>query len=211
MKVWFSDKELSEVLGITRQGVNQKAKRGKWHRRAFSANGGPEYRYHLKDLPEDIQAAYAASLQVPFEALQNQLKPPPKAPVKVTIDGYKGRLKEDTPQKLGTHVPKPSGKSHSYRQKIIDAFSDSGLSAKQFIESYNNNLIASDIKERLGRWGHIGSTAVFYQNWRRRYQQFGLAGLAPQYHDRGKDGATLSQEAKDRIEWLYLDPPISPA
>jgi putative transposase len=67
-------------------------------------------------------------------------------------------------------------------------------------------LIASDIKERLGRWGHIGSTAVFYQNWLRRYQQFGLAGLAQQYHDRGKDGATLSQEAKDRIEWLYLDP-----
>jgi hypothetical protein len=26
---------------------------------------------------------------MPLEALQNQLKPPPKAPVKVTIGGYK--------------------------------------------------------------------------------------------------------------------------
>jgi hypothetical protein len=119
MNIWLSDKELSEVLRITRQGVNLKAKRGKWHRRAFSVNGGTEYRYHVKDLPEDIQAAYAASLQMPLEALQNELKPPPKAPVKVTIDGYKGRSKEDTLQKLGTHVPKPSGILHSIDKKSL--------------------------------------------------------------------------------------------
>jgi plasmid maintenance system antidote protein VapI len=26
MKIWFSDRGLAEILGITRQGVNQKAK-----------------------------------------------------------------------------------------------------------------------------------------------------------------------------------------
>ncbi|MDR2247744.1 MAG: hypothetical protein LBE17_13920, partial [Treponema sp.] len=139
---------------------------------------------------------------MPFEALQNQLKPPPKAPVKVSIGGYKGRSKEDKPPKAWNACTETEREIAFNRQKIIDAYSDSGLSAKQFIELYNDNVIVSDIKERLGRWGHIGSTAVFYQNWLRRYQQFGLAGLAPQYHDRGKDGATLSQEAKDRIEWL---------
>jgi histidinol phosphatase-like enzyme len=75
MKVWLSDKELAEILGITRQGSNAKAKRGKWCRRGFVVNGGMEYRYHIKDLPEDIQAAYAANLQITFEALQRQLKP----------------------------------------------------------------------------------------------------------------------------------------
>jgi hypothetical protein len=166
---------------------------------------GHEHRYHIKDLPEDIQAAYAASLNMPLEAFQNELKPPPKVPVKVNIGSYKGRSKEEKPLKTKDQCTETERDIARNRQKIIDAYNSSGLSVKQFIESYNNNLIASDIKERLGRCGHIGSTSVFYQNWLRRYQQCGLAGLATQYHDRGKEGATLSQEAQDRIEWLYLD------
>ncbi|MDR2392921.1 MAG: hypothetical protein LBD93_02015 [Treponema sp.] len=54
-------------------------------------NGGPQKRFHIKDLPEDIQVAYAASLNLSFEALQNELKPVPKAEVKVAIDGYNCR------------------------------------------------------------------------------------------------------------------------
>ena len=143
---------------------------------------------------------------MPLEALQNELKPPPKAPLKVNISAYKGRSKEEKPIKIWDNCTETEREIAFKRQKIIDAYSDSGLSVKQFVEYYNDNLILPEIKEHLGRWGTIGSTAMFYQNWLRRYQQFGLEGLVPQYHDRGGMCAGLSQETKDRIEWLYLDP-----
>ena len=37
-----------------------------------------------------------------------------------------------------------------------------------------------------------------------RYEAHGLVGLAPQYKGKG-GGHSLPQEAKDRLEWLYLD------
>jgi transposase InsO family protein len=205
MKIWLSDKELSEVLRITRQGVNLKAKRGKWRRRAFSVNGGPEYRYHIKDLPEDIQIAYAASLNLTLEALQSELKPSSKADPKGHIDRYACRKATDKPLKAIDDCTETERDIAHNRQKIIIAYDESGLSVKQFIKLYNEGVIIPEVKDRLGRWGHSGSISVFYSNWLARYKQFGLAGLAPQYQDRGGDGATLSQETKDRIEWLYLD------
>jgi hypothetical protein len=42
MKIWLSDKDIAEILGITRQGVNLKTKGGKWKYRAFAVNGGNE-------------------------------------------------------------------------------------------------------------------------------------------------------------------------
>jgi DNA-binding transcriptional MerR regulator len=130
---WLSASSIAKLLGLTARAIRFRAIRELWPYRTVDGNGGPQRRFHIKDLPEDIQAAYAASLQMPLEALQNQLKPPPKAPVKVTIDGYKGRSKEDTLPKPGTHVPKPSGTSHSIDKKslmpiAIPGFPQSNLS-----------------------------------------------------------------------------------
>ncbi|MDR2418901.1 MAG: hypothetical protein LBD79_07580, partial [Treponema sp.] len=96
MEKWLSANNIAEFLGKDKRVINRRAKDDGWPYRTVDGNGGPQRRFHIKDLPEDIQVAYAASLQMPLEALQNQLKPPPKAPVKVSIDGYKGRSKEDT-------------------------------------------------------------------------------------------------------------------
>jgi hypothetical protein len=67
------------------------AQREGWPYRNYAVRGGQERRYHIKDLPEDIQAAYAASLNLTFESLQNQLNPPAKVESKGRIDRYTGR------------------------------------------------------------------------------------------------------------------------
>jgi hypothetical protein len=86
---WLTANEIAEILGIAIRSVQRRAVKEHWVSRNQKGNGGTHRIFQLATLPEDIQAAYAASLQMPLEALQNQLKPPPKAPVKVTIGGYK--------------------------------------------------------------------------------------------------------------------------
>ena len=201
---WLTFNKIAELISRSRGRIIQRAKDGGWAYRSYPFRGGQERRFHIKDLPEDIQAAYAAGLNMPLEALQSELKPPPKAPLKINISAYKDRSKEEKPIKIWDKCTEAERDIALKRQKIIDNYSDSGLSVKQFVEFYNDNLILPEIKERLGRWGNIGSTAMFYQNWLRRYQQFGLAGLAPQYQKRGP-GARLSREVKDLLEYLYLD------
>jgi hypothetical protein len=56
---------------------------------------------------------------MPFEALQSELNPVPKAEVKVTIGGYKGGSQRRLPPKPGTHVPKPSGTLPSTAKKLL--------------------------------------------------------------------------------------------
>ncbi|MHB9292657.1 hypothetical protein Holit_01759 [Hollandina sp. SP2] len=204
IKEWLTLSDIAILSGCSKSTSIRDAQREGWPYRSYAVRGGQERRYHIKDLPEDIQAAYAVSLNLTLDALQTQLKPPPKVSVKATIDGYKGRSKEEKPIKTLNQCTEAEREIARNRQKIIDAYSNSGLSVKRFIELYNDNLAVPDIKERLERWGHIGSTAVFYQNWLRRYQQFGLAGLVPQYKKRGL-GASLSQDVKDLLEYLYLD------
>jgi hypothetical protein len=201
---WLSASAIAKLLVLTTRAVRFRANRESWPYRTVDGNGGSQKRFNIENLPEDIQIAYATSLNLTLEALQTQLKPPPKAPVKASIGAYTGRSKEEKPVKSLNQCTETERDIARNRQKIIDAYDGSGLSVKQFIEFYNDNLILPEVKERLGRWGHIGTTQVFYSNWLRRYQQFGLAGLAPQYQKRGP-GARLSQEVKDLLEYLYLD------
>jgi hypothetical protein len=51
-------------------------------------NGGKQKRFDLADLPEGIERAYAAGVNLTPETLQAELKPVPKTAAKVTVDGY---------------------------------------------------------------------------------------------------------------------------
>jgi hypothetical protein len=114
-------------------------------------NGGKQKRFHIKDLPENIQAAYVSSLEIPLEALQSELKPPLKAVVKVNIGSYKGRLKEEKPIKnFDTQCTEVEREVAFNRQKIINAYSDADVSVKRFVEFYNDNLILPEIKDPPG-------------------------------------------------------------
>jgi putative transposase len=203
---WLTANEIAQLLSREPRTILLRAKKGGWPYRSYAVRGGKERRYHLKDLPEDIRAAYAAGTQTTPEDLQNQLKPAPKAVVKANIGNYTGRAVIEKQVKAWEKCTEAEQTIAVNRQKIINAYAASGLPAKQFVELYGKELIASEAGERLGRWGLLKSPSAFYSHWLLRYQQFGLAGLVPQYNrDRGGAGATLSQEAKDRIEWLYLD------
>ena len=86
---------------------------------------------------------------------------------------------------------------------MLEAYSDSNFSVARFVEAYNSGEIVPDLRAQLGCHGDIKGPSSFYR-WLEQYEKDGLTGLAPQYAGRGI-GASLSQEAKDRIEWLYLD------
>jgi hypothetical protein len=203
---WLTLYEIAQLLAITKTTAFRRAQRYHWPYRSYAVRGGHERRYPLVTLPEKIQIAYAASIQIPFEDLQNQLKPAPKAIVKVNIGNYTGRTVVEKPVKLWDKCTENEREIAVNRQKIITAYDASGLSAKEFVERYNKGLVVPEARERLGRWGLLNSVSVFYSHWLLRYQQFGLAGLVPQYNkDRGGAGAALPQEVKERIEWLYLD------
>jgi hypothetical protein len=57
----------------------------------MQGNGGKHPHYHIADLPEDIQTAYAASLELPLKFLQRQFEPALKTDKKVDIPRYHAR------------------------------------------------------------------------------------------------------------------------
>jgi putative transposase len=196
-------------MGKDKRTVSRWAKEKEWPYQTVDGNGGKQKRYHIKDLPEGIQIAYAASLNLSLDTLQSTLKPPLKADLSEVkdIEGYKCRSLSTAGKtyKNLNQCTEAEREIARNRQKVIAAFEHSGLTPQQFVELYQHDDFLTEIKARLGRWGHIGSTAIFYQNWLRRYQQFGLAGLVPQYKARGGLGASLDQDTKNLLEYVYFD------
>ncbi|MDR2433683.1 MAG: hypothetical protein LBD47_03855 [Treponema sp.] len=66
MEKWLPANLLADLLSITKRAVNKRAKEKNWPYRTVDGNGGPEYRYHIKNLPEDIQAALCRQLANAF-------------------------------------------------------------------------------------------------------------------------------------------------
>jgi transposase InsO family protein len=163
--------------------------------------------YQAASLPEGIQRAFAASVKLTLTELQSQLKPSSKHEKKINIPRYNGRgAKIKAVRPLDGNAEQDL-KIAAMRAKLIEAYNASGLSAAQFIQAYENGVAATELRERLGRWGNIHSASNFYENWLARYERYGLAGLAPQYAKRkGGSGASLDGRAKEIIEALYLDP-----
>ena len=91
MDKWLSANDIAQILEATKRWINNRAKDEHWAYRSYAVRGGKERRYHLADLPEDIQAAYAAGIQTTFEELQRQLNPDLKTEKKVIISRYNGR------------------------------------------------------------------------------------------------------------------------
>ena len=203
---WLSVSEIAELLSCTRGWIIQKAKKESWQYRSFNVRGGKEHRYHLVNLPENIQAAYAASIKLSLADLQSQLKPDSKPDKKINIPRFSGRgAKTAVEIKTIEKTPDEYLRIASARRKVLEAYSASGLSASQFVTAYNNGVIASDIRGQLGSFGEISSQSSLYR-WLERYEQYGLTGLAPQYsRDRGGSGASLDERAKELIQAIYLD------
>ena len=206
VKRWISAVEIAAILGITKRGVNKRARSEQWRSRSIKANGGMSQLFQLEALPIDIQTAYAASLKMDLQAFQTALKPAYDYVKKVNIVSYCGRgaaTKEVKPLDASREVDLQIA---AMRAKLIEAYSQSGLSAKAFIAAYESGAIAADLRERLGRWGNIHTQSNFYKNWLAVYEQYGLAGLAPQYaRRRGGAGASFDEKAKEIIRSLYLD------
>jgi transposase len=200
---WLTDKEIAKLLGKTRRRINEIANQKSWPYREYTVRGGKERRYHIAKLPEDIQTAYAASIKTTLAGLQSQLKPYSKPDKKIDIPRYSGRGAKTRAAKNWDKLPEKYREAANGRRKVLEAYSASNLSAAQFVEAYNGGEIVPDLRIWLGRHGDIKGPSSLYR-WLGQYAKDGLAGLAPQYAGRGA-GASLPQEAKDRIEWLYLD------
>ena len=206
VKRWISAVEIANVLGITKRGVNKRARNEQWQNRSIKANGGMTQVFQLEFLPDDIQQAYAASLSMDLQALKTALKPTSEAEKKVLIISYNGRGAVTKAIKPLEASSEAGLRIAAMRVKLIESYSQSGLSAKAFIAAYESGEIAADLRERLGRWGNIHTQSNFYKNWLAVYQKHGIAGLVPQYdRKRGGAGASFDEKAKEIINSLYLD------
>ncbi|QEJ99488.1 Mu transposase C-terminal domain-containing protein [Treponema phagedenis] len=206
VKKWLSAVEIANIIGITKRGVNKRARTEQWQSRSIKANGGMCQVFQLEFLPDDVQQAYAASLKMDLHALKTALKPASEAEKKVNIVSYSGRGAVTKTVKPLDAYREADLTIAAMRVKLIESYSQSGLSVKAFIKAYEDGVIASDLKERLGRWGNIHTPSNFYKNWLAVYEQHGLAGIAPQYQRRkGGAGASFDEKAKEIIRALYLD------
>jgi len=88
---WLTSNEIAELLSIDSRSVNRKAKKESWQYRSYAVRGGKEHRYHLANLPENIQAAYASSIKLSLADLQSQLKTDSKPDKKINIPRFSGR------------------------------------------------------------------------------------------------------------------------
>ncbi|MDR1585912.1 MAG: Mu transposase C-terminal domain-containing protein [Treponema sp.] len=179
-----------------------RAKKEGWPYRSYAVRGGQERRYHLANLPEDIQTAYAESLAIGLEELQSALKPVLVCEKKVVLANYNGRSGggggEPPPLE---RADKKKRRTANLRAKVIRAWDDTGWNVEQFIFEYNAGNIASDLRAELG--GKQLSKSTLY-NWLGKYQNHDEAGLVPQYKKRGGCGASLDKHTKELIWFYYL-------
>jgi hypothetical protein len=90
---WLTVNEIAELLSRTKARIKQRAKLESWPYRSYKVRGGKGRRYNIASLPEDVQAAYAASIKLSLADLQSRFKadlPPEK---KADIPGYNGHSK----------------------------------------------------------------------------------------------------------------------
>ncbi|MDR0569183.1 MAG: hypothetical protein LBG87_08260, partial [Spirochaetaceae bacterium] len=196
MKRILTSEDIALLLAISPRRVRQRAKEDKWSYCTQSVQGGKQKRFHLKDLPEDVQVAYAVSLNLSLEGLQGEIKPAPKVEVKVSIDGYKCRSGSAKTYKDITQCTEAELDIARNRQKIIAAYErakQEGLNCEEFVSFYNMDKVLPDVKAVLGRWGELKNWRRFYV-WLKAYTQAGLAGLVPQYKKRGGAGSSLAPE-----------------
>ncbi len=205
MEQWVSVSKIAELTQNQKRAIRRRAEQESWEKKLVYGNGGQQYRYRLASLPEDIQEAYARSIQTTLEALKKQLEPTIKLEKKAVISRYSGRGAKTYPIKPLEKIPHKNIEIGTQRLALLELWSDSGLTVEQFITGYRNGVIAADLKAKLGFHGNIETYQSFYR-WLERYEQYGLAGLCPQYESRrGGSGASLDEDCKDILQSLFLD------
>lgn len=206
MEKWLTPDDIATLFSTTSRSIRRRANRELWPRRKQSVQGGKQYRYRLADLPEDVQAAYVASLQTSLEALRAELAPAEKAEKKASVPRYNGRAKKKDKKLIPIELlPEERRAIARLREKLLFAWSASGLKVEDFVKAYHAGVAVPDLREQLGPHGDIKTFQTLYR-WLERYEQFGLEGLAPQYAvKKGGNGASLDQRVKELIWFYYLN------
>ena len=199
---WLTLSEIAELLSRTKVRIIQRANKEGWPYRSYAARGGKERRYHLGNLPEDIQTAYAASIQTSLADLQSRLQPGAALEKKVLLANHNARSDYGGTEEALETVNAAKRRVAALRVKLLQSWDDSGLNADQFLLAYNESRIAREVREGLGG-KTIGSPATLY-TWLGKYQHHGEAGLTPKYKGRGGNGASLDKSAKELIWFYYL-------
>jgi transposase InsO family protein len=201
MDKWLTDNKIAQLLKKSRRWIYEKSKQEGWQYCSYAVRGGKERRYHLANLPEYVQTAYAASIKLSLSDLQNQLKSDSKPDKKINIPRYSGRGAKIKAIKTIENTPDEYLQIAAARRKVLEAYSSSGLNVAQFVTAYNNGVIMPNTQDRQGK---LSPTNLY--RWLELYEQHGLTGLAPQYSkNRGGSGASLDERAKELIQAIYLD------
>jgi transposase InsO family protein len=203
---WPTADDIAAALSITPRGARKRAALEKWPFKKTTLRGGKQYRYRLADLPEDVQIAYAASLQTSLAELRAELAPAEKAEKKADVPRYSNRAKKKDKKLIPIELlPEERRAIARLREKLLFAWSDSGLKAEDFVKAYHAGVAIPELREKLGRHGNIKTFQTLYR-WLDLYTQFGLEGLAPQYAvKKGGNGASFDQRTKELIWFYYLN------
>ncbi|MDR0731639.1 MAG: DDE-type integrase/transposase/recombinase [Treponema sp.] len=185
---WLTLNEIAGLLSRTKGPIIRRAKLEGWPYRSYVARGGKERRYHLATLPEDVQAAYAASIKTSLDDLKALISPD----AGLTPDPLVKPWKDYTDAERDTA---------RMREKVILTWKESGLTQNEFCASYTAGHILSGIRSRLGE--RLSDSTL--SRWVKQYTLSGVAGLAPRYERyRGGHGASLDEHTKGLIKVWYL-------
>jgi transposase len=146
-------------------------------------------------------------VELSLKELQEQLKPALKADKKVDIPRYHARTIQTSAPKVYQGVTEDYRHVAQLREKVIQVYSASGLSAEQFVKAYSGDMAVPgapelpELRKQLGNYGKISTYQSLYR-WLNQLAQHGVDGLAPQYSKRGGNGASLDEHTKQLI-WVY--------
>jgi putative transposase len=187
---WLTAKQIAPLLNLKINSVNVRAKRDAWPYRSYAVRGGRERRYHLANLPANVQTAYAAAVNMSLDDLKAELNP---------------ALKSESPGPAVKPLEQcraADRETARLREKLLLWWKASGLTQRAFCAAYAAGRILPDIHARLG--GVLSDITL--SRWYADYKKAGAAGLAPRYERRkGGDGASLDEHTKGLICFYYLN------
>ncbi|MDR2370917.1 MAG: DDE-type integrase/transposase/recombinase [Treponema sp.] len=189
---WLTANDIAQLLSYKdKRPANIRAKKEGWPYRNYKARGGKERRYHLANLPEDIQRAYAAGRNITLDQLKAEL-----------LSGLKPESPPDPAVKPWEKLHETDRETARLREKVILSWRGSGLTQLDFVAAYSAGHILPDTRSRIGDT----LTDSTLSRWFRCYEKSGLPGLAPRYdHRRGGHGASLDPAIKGLIRFHYLN------
>ena len=183
---WVSVAELAEATSIWRPNLRRRAAREEWHRRTVEGNGGPQFLYRLRDLPEDIQAAWARHHGRGCNESAQASEPV--------------AVRADKPGPIMDRIPERHRTVAYARSSLIDEYKCSGLRVEGFLAAYHAGRIGTAHRDVVGDV----SVKTFYR-YVKAFADHGLEGLAPKYSSNGPNpGRSMSEEEKTRAAALWL-------